>query len=100
MPELITNKKFISDLEKFKKDKTLLKKIAKALNFLGSNPYHPDLKIERITNDPSAWSARVDKRYRISFEPTAYQKKGAPDWMAPIKLLCILDHNDLYKTPH
>jgi hypothetical protein len=100
MPELIPNKKFISDLEKFKNDKPLLKKIVKSLKFMEANPWHPGLNIERITNDPSAWSARVDKRYRISFEPSAYQKTGAPDWKLPIKLLRILDHDDLYKTPH
>jgi hypothetical protein len=100
MPKLIPNKKFVSDLEKFKKDKVLLKKIAKSLNFMESNPCHPGLNVERITNDPTAWSARIDKRYRISFEPSAYQKTGAPDWTLPLKLLRILDHDDLYKTPH
>lgn len=100
MPKLIPNKKFVSDLEKFKKDKVLLKKIAKSLKFMESNPRHPGLNVERITNDPTAWSARVDKRYRISFEPSAYQKTGAPDWTLPLKLLRILDHDDLYKTPH
>jgi mRNA-degrading endonuclease RelE of RelBE toxin-antitoxin system len=100
MPELIPNKKFISDLEKFKKDKTQLKKIAKCLKFLEENPLHPGLRIERIANDPTAWSVRVDKRYRISFEPTAFQNTGAPDWKLSLKLLRILDHDDLYKSPH
>ncbi len=100
MPELIPNKKFITDLEKFKKDKALLKKMAKTLRFLTENPAHPGLKIERIVNDPTAWSARVDKRYRISFEPTTFRDTGEPDWGFPLKLLRILDHDDLYKNPH
>jgi Txe/YoeB family toxin of Txe-Axe toxin-antitoxin module len=100
MPLLIPNKRFVSDLEKFKKDNILIKKIAKSLKLLETNPYHPGLHIERIINDPTAWSARVDKRYRISFEPSAYQKNGAPDLNLPINLLRILDHDDLYKTPH
>lgn len=99
MSELIPNKKFISDLEKLKHQKVLLKKIAKAMNFLEQNPCHPGLKIERIVNDPSAWSLRVDKRYRVSFEPTALLTTGSPNWTSPLKLLRILDHDDLYKTP-
>ncbi len=67
MPELIPNKKFISDLEKFKNQKVLRKKIAKTIKFLEKNPNHPGLRIERIANDPTAWSVRVDRRYRVSF---------------------------------
>ena len=99
MPELIPNKKFVSDLERFKRRKALLKKIAKTINFLETNPMHPGLKIERIVNDPAAWSARVDKKYRISFEPTLHPSTGAPDWASPVKLLRILGHDDLYKSP-
>ena len=99
MPELVPNEKFISDLEKFEHQKALLKKIAKTINFLEENPRHPGLRIERITNDPTAWSARVDKRYRISFEPMAFLTTGSPDWTSQLKLLRILDHDDLYKTP-
>ena len=99
MPELIPNKKFVSDLEAFRHQKIVLKKIAKTLCFLGSNPRHPGLKIERIINDPSAWSARVDKRYRISFEPMVYLESESPDWSSPVKLLRILDHDDLYTAP-
>ena len=51
MPELIPNKKFISDLEGFRQQKTILKKIAKAVNFLENAPTHPGLRIERIIND-------------------------------------------------
>jgi hypothetical protein len=50
-------------------------------SFLPEQPfylYHPGLIIERITNDPTAWSARVDKKYRISFEPMAFLASGAP----------------------
>ena len=57
------------------------------------------MRIERITNDPTAWSVRVDKRYRISFEPVAFLPTGPPDWTSKLKLLRILDHDDLYKTP-
>ncbi|MCD6185658.1 MAG: hypothetical protein J7K84_07705 [Deltaproteobacteria bacterium] len=99
MPVLIPNKKFVSDLEKFKNQKALRKKIAKAIKFLQENPPHPGLRIERIVNDPTAWSARVDRKYRISFEPTLFLKTGTPEWSSQLKLLRILDHDDLYKTP-
>lgn len=100
MPDLIPSKKFSSDLEKLKINKSLIKKVAKCLTFLEENPLHSGLHIERITNDPTAWSARVDKMYRISFEPSAYQPSGTPDWNSPLKLLRILTHDDLYKSPH
>ena len=100
MPELIPNEKFVADLSKFKKDSALIKKIAKSLAFLEANPHHPGLHIERIANDPTAWSARIDKRYRLSFEPTASLENGAPDWSRPLRLLRVLDHDDLYKSPH
>ncbi len=99
MPELIPNKKFVSDLGAFKHQKALLKKIAKIIHFLETNPRHPGLNIERIVNDPRAWSARVDKKYRISFEPSVYLDGGSPDWTSPLKLLRILDHDDLYRSP-
>ena len=99
MPELIPSKKFLEDLEKFKADKAIRKKIAKSLRFLQDNPFHPGLSIERIVNDPRAWSVRVDKRYRISFEPQSYQESGNPDWSSALFLLRVLDHDDLYKKP-
>ena len=100
MPELIPSKKFTSDLEKLKSKKALIKKVAKCLTFLEENPFHPGLHIERITNDPTAWSTQVDKMYRISFEPSAYNPSGIPDWTSPLRLLRILTHDDLYKSPH
>ena len=99
MSKMIPNKKFISDLKKFKNQKLLLKKIAKTIKFLEENPRHPGLRIERIVNDPTAWSASVDRRYRISFEPMAFLKNGSPDWTSQFTLLRILDHDDLYKAP-
>ena len=98
MPELISNNKFNSDPETFKHNKAIRKKIAKVINFLEQDPMHPGLNIERIVNDPTAWSARVDKKYRISFEAKQHPT-GWPDWTKPIKLLRILDHDDLYKNP-
>ncbi|MGX9365088.1 hypothetical protein ACTVJH_03505 [Desulfoplanes sp. PS50] len=100
MPELRANKKFVKDLEKIRNNPVLCKKMAKIMALLKENPAHPGLHIERIVNDPSAWSARVDRKYRISFEPESILPGGAPDWTSPIRLLRLLTHDDLYKSPH
>ena len=75
------------------------KKIARRLAQLEDNPLHPGLHLERIVNDPTAWSIRVDRKYRISFEPEKYLPSGNPDWAATVFLLRFLDHDDLYKFP-
>lgn len=99
MPELVPTKKFLEDIEVFCKNQILRKKIAKTLNLLSQNPLHPGLNLERIVNDPTAWSVRVDKRYRISFDPQKILPSGSPNWSADILLLRVLDHDDLYKHP-
>lgn len=99
MPQLIPAKLFLKDLERFRSNSALCKKIAKSLALLETNPLHPGLHLERIINDPSAWSARIDGRYRLSFDPGGYFPAGNPDWSSDILLLRILDHDDLYKSP-
>jgi hypothetical protein len=99
MPQLIPTKNFIKDVEQVKSNSILRKKIAKALVLLEANPLHSGLHLERIVNDPSAWSGRVDIRYRLSFDPCECLPGGNPDWSAPITLLRVLDHDDLYKSP-
>jgi hypothetical protein len=99
MPQLIPTKLFLKHLESFRSNTAIRKKIAKALALLEANPLHPGLHLERIINDPSAWSARVDGRHRLSFDPSGYLPAGNPDWSADILLLRILDHDDLYKSP-
>ena len=99
MPQLIPTKLFLKDLERLRSNTAVRKKLIKALALLESNPLHPGLHLERITNDPSAWSARVDGRFRLSFDPGGYHPAGNPEWSAPITLLRVLDHDDLYKSP-
>ena len=99
MPKLIPSNKFLEDLESLRNQKDLIKKIAKTLAFLEINPHHPGLHIERIVNDPTAWSIRVDRRYRISMEPDKLVESGVPDWKGILFLLRLLDHDDLYKKP-
>jgi len=99
MPKLIPTKLFLKDIEPLKLNKALWKKVTKALAFLEENPSHPGLHVERIINDPTAWSVRVDKRFRISIEPEKHHASGNPDWSGGVLLLRILDHDDLYKKP-
>ena len=99
MPLLVPSKKFLDDIEVFRSNLILRKKIAKALSLLERNPFHPGLNLERIANDPTAWSIRVDRRYRISFDPANLLPSGSLDWSADIILLRVLDHDDLYKHP-
>jgi hypothetical protein len=99
MPQLIPTKLFLKDMEEFRSNAIVRKKIVKAIALLEANPLHPGLHLERITNDPSAWSARVDGRWRLSFDPGGYLPAGNPDWSAALTLLRILDHDDLYKSP-
>ena len=99
MPEPIPSKKFTWDLEAFRTNKPIRKKIAKALAALQDNPRYPGLRLERIVNDATAWSVRIDRKYRISFDPGDHLPSGTPDWSAPVTLLRVLDHDDLYKFP-
>ncbi|OQX16209.1 MAG: hypothetical protein BWK80_40380 [Desulfobacteraceae bacterium IS3] len=99
MPGLIPSRKFLEDIEKFHSDAAMRKKIAKTLSLLEHSPFHPGLHIERIVNDPKAWSVRIDRRYRLSFEPEKFLPSGNPDWSASILLLRLTGHNALYKKP-
>ena len=99
MPKLIPTGKFLEDTERFKSDAAMRKNIAKAIAFLEGNPFHPGLNIERIVNDPKAWSIRIDRKYRVSFEPEKSPPSGNPDWAGSVLLLRLLDHDDLYKSP-
>jgi hypothetical protein len=76
------------------------KKIALTLSQLEHNPFHPGLHLEKIVNDPTAWSIRVDRKYRISLEPETSLSSKNPDWSDKAILLRFLDHDDLYKFPH
>jgi hypothetical protein len=99
MPELTPTKFFLKDIEAFESNRPVQGKILKALGFLQENPFHPGLHLDRIINDPTAWSVRVDRRYRISIDPKSHHSSGTPDWNDGIILLRILDHDDLYKKP-
>ena len=99
MPALTPTKAFLNDLDNFRLRGDIYKKTINALALLENNPFHPGLHLERIVNDPTAWSIRVDKRYRISIDPEKRNSAGSPQWEEGITLLRVLDHDDLYKHP-
>jgi hypothetical protein len=99
MPKLIPSKKFLDDAERLEKNQVFRSKLIKALAVLERDPSYPGLRIERITNDPSAWSAWIDARYRLSFDPDAHLENGFPDWCAPLLLLRVHGHDDLNRMP-
>ena len=99
MPILKPSRKFLEDAEAFGANSATKKNLAKALWLLEGNPLHSGLHLERIVNDPSAWSVRIDRQYRLSLDPEAYLPAGNPDWSAAIILLRILGHDDLYRRP-
>ena len=100
MINLTPSKNFLKDTNAFKKNAIMRKKIVKALKLLQSNPQHPGLNLERFVNDKTAWSIRVDRKYRISIEPLQQNDPQITDWSKGIFLLRILDHDDLYHSPH
>lgn len=44
------------------------KKLKKALMLLDSNPRHPSLKVHPIKGTDGIYEARVDQKYRLSFQ--------------------------------
>ena len=99
MPVLTPTNSFLEDIGVFRSNAQVYKKIVKALALLANNPLHPGLHIERIVNDQTAWSVRVDKKYRISLDPEKIHPSGNPDWNDGNILLRVLGHDDLYKHP-
>jgi len=99
MPKQIPSRKFLEDAAALRLQPALTKKLVKTLRLLEANPLHPGLHLERIVNDPTAWSVRMDQRYRLSFDPGSYLPAGNPDWSTSLILLRVLDHDDLYRYP-
>ncbi len=80
----------------FKKDFLRLpgqvrKAAAKQIAQLLIDHTHPSLHLEAIRGHPGLFSARVDKRYRMSLSFIEEEEV--------ILLRRVLDHDDLYRTP-
>lgn len=85
----------IARTQAFKKDYQKLperarKAAAKQITQLLLDHTHPSLRIEGIAGHKGLFSARVDRRYRMSF-------CFLGDETLPLRRL--LDHDDLYRSP-
>lgn len=85
----------IASTEIFKKDYRSLpdaarKAAAKQFTQLLLDHTHPSLRLEGIAGHKGLFSARVDRRYRISL---SFQDRDT------ILLRRVLDHDDLYRKP-
>jgi mRNA-degrading endonuclease RelE of RelBE toxin-antitoxin system len=47
---------------------TIQRKVDKALALLDANPRHPSLQTKPIRGAPGIYEARVDQRYRLTYE--------------------------------
>ena len=85
----------IGRTERFKKDYQKLpdqarKAAAKQIAQLLLDHTHPSLRIEGIAGHKGLFSARVDRRYRMSFSFLGEDT---------LLLRRVLDHDDLYRSP-
>ena len=48
--------------------RTIQRKVDKALSLLDVNPRHPSLQTKPIRGAPGIYEARVDQRYRLTYE--------------------------------
>jgi mRNA-degrading endonuclease RelE of RelBE toxin-antitoxin system len=66
------------------------KKALKAVRLLGENPRHPSLESKSILGTPGIYEARVDKKYRFSYERLAGDV---------LRLRVIGNHDEVLKNP-
>jgi mRNA-degrading endonuclease RelE of RelBE toxin-antitoxin system len=69
---------------------SIQKKAKKALRLLAENPRHPSLQTEPIQGAPGIYEARVDKKYRMSYE-------RLPGDLLRIRV--IGNHDEVLKNP-
>ena len=78
--------------ERFKKDyqslpKEIQKKTLRALRLLAEDTFYPSLGVKKVQGAPGIWEARIDLKYRMTFQLD--EEDG--------KTLCLLrnvDHHD------
>ena len=84
--------------ERFKKafralPASIQEKAIKALCLLAENPRHPSLQVKKIQGMENIWEARVDQKYRFTF-----QFENENDQMVVV-LRNIDNHDDCLKNP-
>jgi len=66
MPEIEIAESFIKCLSCLPVE--IQNKVRKALKLLGENPRHPSLQAKPIEGAPGVYEARVDYKYRMTYE--------------------------------
>jgi addiction module RelE/StbE family toxin len=66
MPEILISETFRKQLARLPKD--IQKKVLKAMRLLAEDPRHPSLQTKPIEGAPGIYEARVDQRYRMTYE--------------------------------
>jgi mRNA-degrading endonuclease RelE of RelBE toxin-antitoxin system len=87
-----------SRTERFKKafralPEPVREKAVKALQLLAENPRHPSLQVKKIRGTENIWEARVDQKYRFTFQVERKNKQTI------IFLRNIDNHDDCLKNP-
>jgi len=68
-------------------------KAVKALRLLAENPRHPSLQVKKIRGTENIWEARVDQKYRFTFQ--IEHERG----QTVIFLRNIDSHDDCLRNP-
>lgn len=84
--------------ERFKKafrslPKPIQEKAIKALRLLVENPRHPSLQVKKIQGTENIWEARVDQKYRFTFQFESENNQTI------VVLRNIDNHDDCLKNP-
>jgi mRNA-degrading endonuclease RelE of RelBE toxin-antitoxin system len=66
MPEIEIPDKFKQYFDDLPEE--IKKKARKAIRFLAENPGHPSLQTKPVQGAPGIFEARVDRRYRLTYE--------------------------------
>jgi addiction module RelE/StbE family toxin len=77
-----------------RKNPQLRSMIEETLEKLAADPFHPTLKIHKLSGEfAGTWAYSIDYSYRILFEFVADPEEGGED---AILLLNLGDHDDVY----
>lgn len=68
--------------------KEIQQKTIKALRLLAEDPFYPSLVVKRVQGAPGIWEARIDLKYRMTFQ---WEEKESQD----ICLLRNVDNHDV-----
>lgn len=69
---IIFSERFVRAYDRLPEE--MQKKVKKVLRLLDDDPRHPSLQVHSIRRHPGVYEARVDLKYRLSFEFSGQDK--------------------------